>query len=172
MDGSHEPRPSGVGEDALDIGEQRRREPNTAWTRPSSPDSRVAASRASSTSARTLDLPNCGYDALSEFRWSEGRWMYQVDRNAHADIGDVRPADEQRHPDTVTLAELVDPGDAAADQGRSGYQACLDPRGFEPPASWLQLDRPNGVPACKRKRAFFPAHVSFESLPLQPTSWI
>lgn len=29
----------------------------------------------------------------------------------HADIGDVRPADEQWHPDTVTLAELVDPGD-------------------------------------------------------------
>jgi hypothetical protein len=25
-------------------------------------------------------LPNCGYDALSEFRWSEGRWMYQADR--------------------------------------------------------------------------------------------
>jgi len=27
IDGSHEPRPSGVGEDALDIGEQRGREP-------------------------------------------------------------------------------------------------------------------------------------------------
>ena len=53
----------------------------------------------------------------------------------HADIGDVRPADEQWHPDTVTLAELVDPGDAAADQGRSGYRASLDPKAFEPPTS-------------------------------------
>jgi hypothetical protein len=80
----------------------------------------------------------------------------------HADTGDVRPADEQRHPDTVTLAELVDPGDAAACRSRKvRIPGFLGHKGIRTLYLMAALARPNGVPACERTSVVL-AQVGFE----------
>lgn len=78
----------------------------------------------------------------------------------HADIGDVRPTDEQWHPDTVTLAELVDPGDAAARKIR--IPGFFGPQGIRTPYLIAAARPTKRCPRLRATRALFLAQVGFE----------